>query len=334
LGVDTTVGVYQEFSVGGYGKQLSKYADAATARADANIELAQRDALVRAYLAWLDALQARELLKLRIEALEEIREVSRIAEARLAAGRSSPGEAALAKALVGSAEASVLSARGSITQADAYLRYVCGIELHRPLEISGVLDAPPLDIDEQSIRAKVLRVAPDLKSARAEANTLSQSAILGRAGSKPFLQLGPSITREGTGDWVFLGHVRMPLPGVDPAAAENAERKLSAHIAKAKVTVLEQAVLRDVEVALHEREHALKTRDLLLHESIEPSKLAAHEARLQYEAGRSDLVSVITSRRELYDALEKWIRAAIDVQRADARLERYMDLSSQKKGQR
>jgi cobalt-zinc-cadmium efflux system outer membrane protein len=332
--VDASVGIFQEFSLGGYGKRLSAYADATQTRADANFEVVRRDARVRAYLAWLDALQARELLKLRLDALKEVREVLRIAEARLAAGRSSPGEAALARALVGSAEASVLAARRDMSQIDALLRYVCGIEAHRTLEITGVLDTPPLVVDEPSVKAQVLRVAPDLTAARARANALNQSVTLGRSASRPFLEVGPTVTREGNGDWLLLGNVRMPLPGIDPAAVDNAERNLEARVATSQISVLERAVVRDVEIALHEREHALHARDLLLRESVVPSKLAAREALLQYEAGRNDLVNVITARRELYDALERWITAAIDVQRADARLERYLELDPQKKGRK
>ena len=334
LGVDVSIGVFQDFSMGGYGKSLSSFADAARERAGKNRDALRRDARVRAYVAWLDALEARELLKLRKEARDEILEVLRVAEVRVAAGRSSPGEAALARALVGSAEANILSAMGSITQADATLRHVCGIDLHQPLEVDGTLDAPPLNIDEAVVRAHVRQVSPDIRAARAQAVALERAADLGRAGSKPHLEVGPSVSREGSGDWIFLGHLRMPLPGVDPAAADNAERQLFAHVAYANVGIVEQAVLRDVEIALHEREHALRTRDLLKAGSIEPARLAVREAQLQYEAGRTDLVSVITARRELYDVLERWTRAAVDVQRSDARLERYFLSEATPKGKK
>jgi outer membrane protein TolC len=98
------------------------------------------------------------------------------------------------------------------------------------------------------------------------------------------------------------------------------------------VGITEQAILRDVEIALHEREHALRVRDLLKTGSIVPADRAAREAQLHYEAGRSDLVGVITARRELYDALEKWTKAAIDVRRAESRLERYVAFGFQQKG--
>jgi cobalt-zinc-cadmium efflux system outer membrane protein len=332
LGMDASVGVFQEFSLGRYGSHLSAYVEAANERANQNIDRVRRDARVRAHLAWLDALQARELIRLRQSALAEAREIQRVAEARLAAGRTSPGEAALARALVGSAEAAVLAAQGDMTQADATLRHVCGIELHRPLLVVGPLEPPPSLIDEEAVRHTVLRSAPDLRTARAHAVALEKSAQLGRAQSKPHLELGPSVTREGTGDWVFMGHLRMPLPGIDPAAADNAERSLAAHVAHSEVRVLEQAVLRDTELILHEREHALKTKNTLQAGTIEPAQLAAREAQLQYEAGRLDLVSVITTRRELYDALERWTVATVDVQRADAQLSRYYFVEARKGG--
>jgi outer membrane protein, heavy metal efflux system len=332
MGLDATVGVYQEFSTARYGTELDRYATVMKQRAESNRDAVRRDARVRASLAWLDALEARELRAIRTRAVEGTKETLRIAEARVAAGRSSPGEAALAQSLVGSAEAALLSAEGSITVADATLRHVCGIELHRRMLVAGELELPPAHIDEDSLRSHVRDVAPDLVAARVHAASAEQSAKLGRAHSRPHLEVGPTVTREGTGEWVILGHLRVPIPGVDPAAADNAERQLVAHLARASVGIAEQAILRDVEIALHEREHAIRVRDLLKAASIAPAERAAREAQLQYEVGRSDLVAVITARRELYDALERWTRAAVDVRRAEARLERYTAMELQQKG--
>jgi len=332
LGIDATVGIFQEFSTGRYGAELDRYATAAKLRAEANLDAVRRDARIRAAHAWLDALEARAMLNIRKRSLDGAKEILRIAQARLSAGRSSPGEAALAQSLVGTAQASVLGAEGFITTADATLRHVCGIELHRRLDIQGALELPPEVIHEDALRNHVREVAPDLLAARAHANSAEQAAKLGRAHSKPHLELGPTVSREGTGEWVILGHLRLPLPGVDPAAADNAERQLSANIARSAVGITEQAILRDVEIALHEREHAMRIRDLLRTGSIEPAERAVHEAELQYEVGRADLISVITSRRELFDALERWTRAAVDVRRAEATLQRYVALEPQQKG--
>jgi outer membrane protein TolC len=322
-GLDATLGVFQEISTARYGSALEGYSTAVKQRATAHRDAVRRDARVRASLAWLAALEAQALIELRKRAVTGAQEIQRIAEARAAAGRSSPGEAALAEAVVGSAEASVLAAEGALTTASAMLRQICGIDLHRELRVTGALETPPLTVDEAWLRSHVLRISPDLQAARARAHAAEQAARFGVTQSRPHLELGPSVSREGTGEWIVLGHVRMPLPGVDPAAAENAERKLSAHLAVASVGVAEQAVLRDVEVALHEREHSTKVRNLLKSKSIAAAERAAREAELQYEAGRNDLVSVIAARRELFDALEKWTVAAVDVQRAEAQIARY-----------
>ncbi len=323
VGFDVTAGVYQEFSLGGYAQRLDSYATAVERRANAKYISMQRDARVRAGLAWVNARVARESLAIRREALTGAQETLRIAEARAKVGKSSPAEAALARALLGSLEASVLAALGDITVADAELRYLCGIELHQALELSGPLNTEAFAIDENGIRQRMLAQAPQLAEVRAEAYALDQVALLGKAASRPHIEIGPSVTHEGTGDWIFLGNVSLPLPGVDPFAAENAHRSMEAEIARARVTIAEQTALKEVEIALHEREHALDVRESLQLGTIEPSLQAVHEFQLQYEVGRIDLTTLLAARRELLNAQERWALAAGEVQRAEVRLMRW-----------
>ena len=323
LGWDVTAGIFQEFSLGGYGRHLDAYASAVERRASANLASTQRDARVRAGLAWVDARLARETLSLRREALNGAKETVRVAELRTQVGKSSPAEAALARALMGSVEASVLAALGDITVADAELRYWCGLDLHQPLELPGPLDTVAKSIDEDNIRRHVLAQAPELTRMRAEADAFDHAANLGRAASKPHIEIGPSVTHEGTGDWIFFGNVSVPLPGVDPFAAENAHRRMEAAMARARVVVAEQSALKEVEIALHEREHALTLRESLRLGTIEPSGQAVREYQLQYEVGRIELVTLLSARRELLNAQERWALAAADVRRAEVRLMRF-----------
>ena len=214
LGWDVTAGVFQEFSLGSYGRHLGSYASALEERANADFASTQRDARVLAGLAWVNARVAREILAIRREALSGTQETLRVAEARTQVGKSSPAEAALARALMGSVEASVLAALGDITVADAQLRYFCGIELHQQLELSGALDNEAHPIDEAAIRQRMFTQTPDLARVRATAKTLEQAAELGRAASSPHIELGPSVTHEGTGDWISLGNSACHCPGL------------------------------------------------------------------------------------------------------------------------
>jgi outer membrane protein TolC len=324
LGWDATVGIFQEFSLGGYGRQLQAYAQAVERRANSNFTAIQRDAKVRAGLFWIDARAAREILSIRMDALIGARETLRVAESRANVGKSSPAEAALARALLGSVEASVLSAKGDITVADAQLRHVCGIRLHEPIDVDGPIYKEARSIDEVEIRDLVLTQAPELIALRSHALVLERSATLGKATGKPHVELGPSVTHEGTGDWIVLGNLSLPLPGVDPYAADNAHRTMEANLAKARAVVAEQAALRDVEIALHEREHALTVRESLQTGTVEPSRAAVREYQLQYEIGRIDLTTLLAARRELLSAQERWAMAAADVLRAEVKLLRWL----------
>lgn len=324
MGVDATVGVFQEFSVGGYGNRLKRFADSTERSVDSQWRLAQVDARLAAALAWIDARLARQLRALRQHALEEAREVLRIAEARVRSGSAAPSERALARSLAGASEAAVLAAEGDIVSADAALRHVCGLDPHAGLSLIGPLDRPDLVLDETAVREAALRHSPELALGRARAEAAHRYADLGRAHSKPFVEVGPSLTREGTGDWILLGVLRMPLPGIDPMAPENALRELDARLAQARLTVTERVLLRDLELAVHEREHAIRTRDVLLVGAIEPAVMAVRESRLQYEVGRSDITTVLAARRELARAREQWAASAADVRRAEARLLRWL----------
>jgi cobalt-zinc-cadmium efflux system outer membrane protein len=327
LGWDASIGVFQELSLGGYGRQLQSYAQAIDQRAQTNLSAVQRDARVRAGLLWVDARVAREILTIRGDALSGAQATLRVAESRAAVGKSSPAEAALARSLLGSVQASVLSARGEITVADAQLRYVCGIQLHEPIEVEGSIQSRGTPLDEMAIRQRALMEAPELIALRSSARLLDRAVDLGKAQGKPHIEVGPSIMHEGTGDWIFTGNVSVPLPGVDPYAADNAHRALEANLARARVTVAEHTAMREVEIALHEREHALELRESLLKGTVEPSEAAVREYQVQYEVGRIDLTTLLAARRELLSARERWALAAADVIRAEIRLLRWVDPS-------
>jgi outer membrane protein TolC len=96
-------------------------------------------------------------------------------------------------------------------------------------------------------------------------------------------------------------------------------------MARARVGVAEQSALKEVEIALHEREHALELRESLRRGTIEPSQQAVREYQLQYEVGRIDLTTLLAARRELLNAQERWAAAAADVQRAEVRLMRWSE---------
>ena len=57
---------------------------------------------------------------------------------------------------------------------------------------------------------------------------------------------------------------------------------------------------------------------------IGPAREALRQTLAQYEAGNGDTATVLSARRELLLAEERWAEAAADVRRADVRLMRLL----------
>jgi len=322
LGIDATAGAWQDLPLGGLGNARARYADGAVRQARARFEVARHDARERAALAWIDARLARELVRIRSESLEHAQSILRVASARVRAGSAAPSEEAVARATLGRARAELIEARGKRFVADTELRFVTGLARGRALETVGSLDAR----DERLALGPLITAArssqPDVTLAESSAEAHARAASLVRSSGKPLLSVGPSVTRESTGDWIVLARVAVPLPLVDPARFDAARAATEADVARAEARYARTAVERDLGLALEEREHSREMRDVLKEGAVVPAREALRQALSQYEAGSGDSASVLMARRELLAAEEKWAFAAADVRRADVRLAR------------
>ena len=321
-GLDATLALWQDFSLGGYGSARESYAQAYGAEAQKRLDVARREAAAQAGLAWIDARLAREIERIRRGSLNDARELLRIAKARVRVGQSAPSEEALASSLLGSARARLLMAEGRRVSADAELCYLLGLPPEQPLETVGALDAPDLRVDAQATHRRALLAHPGLVAARARAETRERAAGLALSAGKPFLSVGPSVTREGTGDWIVQGRVAFPLQIVNPNALEAAQARSEAAVARAQVSRARARLERDLRLALHERKHAREARDALATGAVVPAREALRQAKLQYEVGSAELPLVLGARRELDRAQERWAEAAADVRRSDVQLMR------------
>lgn len=321
-GVDATVALWQDFSLGGYGGARRDLARSMQREAGAGLAVAERDVAAAAALAWINARLARELVRIRGESLKDAEELVRLAAARVRVGSAPPGDEALARAVLGTARAAALDAEGRRFEADAALRYIAGLPLAQPLELAGPLDTRDPPIDARQLLARARAAHPDVELARATAARHARTSEVARAGGKPYLSVGPLVTREGTGDWVVEGRVAVPLPFVNPAALDTARASADARVASANARRVEARIAGDIQMALHEREHAREVREELLTGAIVPAREALRQSKLQYEAGSGQLAVVLGARRALLDAEERWAEAAADVRRADVKLAR------------
>jgi outer membrane protein TolC len=208
--------------------------------------------------------------------------------------------------------------------ADASLRYLTALPPNTPVELTGSLDAPTGELD----RGGVLRLARgeqlDRQAARRAVERATSAAEMVAAGGKPLLALGPSVTREATGDWILLLRVGVPLPLVNPAGVEASRLRLEAEVAAATARYVDSALERDVLLALEERTHARELAKVLGDSVVGAAAEALRLAVLQYEAGKTDSAVALAARRELLAAEDRRAQAAADVRRADIRLARLL----------
>jgi cobalt-zinc-cadmium efflux system outer membrane protein len=326
VGAEVTVAAWQDFSLGAYGTARREMSASLAREARAGVAVAEVDAATRGALAWTEARLALELERIRTQALNDAEELLRVAELRVRTGRADPGESALAQAIVGSARAAVLDAEGRQFVAEAELRFSTGLPGSTPVTVAGEFETKDEALDVEALVAVARAKQPDVALSLAAADRRDRAGELALAAGRPFLAVGPLVTHEGTGDWIFQARVAVPLPFVNPTAFEGARARTEALVGRAEVSERRARLEAEIRIALHEREHARTVRDSLRDGALVPARLALDVASKQYVAGRAELATVLAARRELLDAEQRWAEAVADVWRADIHLARALGI--------
>lgn len=320
-GMDLTATLWQDFSLGGLGAAKQDVARAMGDVRSLELELARRQAVHGAMLAWIDAWHGRALFTLRQQSSGLAAQLVSIAESRLRAGAVPPVELSLAQSVLGSARASLLEAEGRVADADARLRHALGLDPGVAITIEGDLtrsdDGP---IDERAVLQRVKNEHPLVKLALATARHADARAELDASRGRPTLGLGIGYTRETTGDRMVGAMISLPLPIVNPSALEVSTGRADADMARMRAREVAALLLREARVALHDRVHARQLRAVLRTGSLAPGRLALEETIKRYERGDVGLAETLTARRELLAVEEAHLAACADVHRADAHL--------------
>ncbi len=317
-GPELSASLLQDVSLRGLGSAREDTARALVHAVDADTERARLEGAARGGLAWVDVLEAKELLRLRREAHAQALAVLKTTEARVRSGVAQPVELALAKADAGAAVAAILDAEGAFTEARAEMRFALGLDAGADVDVQGDLYGTREDIVDE---AAAIRAAegrhPSLALARARSALAHEEVRLTHATLGPSLTLGAAYLREGTGNQIWTGIVGVPLPLVDPARYETARGQAQEDLANAQVEHTRAELARDIRKALHERAHWREVRDALSREALLPTREALRLAQVSYEVGTEGVATVLLARQRLVNVEEQLARVAAQVQRAD-----------------
>lgn len=320
VGPEVVVSAQQEIAGRGLGSARRRAAEWASRAATSDLERARVEGALTSALAWIDLLEAQQLMSARVTALADAEKVARLAEVRVTSGVATATERSLAAAEVGAAKLALLDAEGRATEARFTLALAAGEPLDRPLVAEGSIqpgDRPAVDpqrVLEGASRHPAI-LAADARAAHAAADVAVARAING-----PFFALGASVWREGSGDHAAAATVTVPLPFFDSARYEAARQATLAAGASAYAGRLRGELEREARVALHEREHTREVKAQLEGGVVAPLRRALETAVLAYGAGTADLSVVLLARRSALTAEERLVSAMADVQRADLRV--------------
>jgi outer membrane protein TolC len=324
-GVEVSLGVLQDFSLGGLGAARRDTATALARLTEADVARARLDAAGRAALAWIAVVEADRLFALRREGLAQADALLRVVRARVTTGVSDPLDLALAEGEMGAARAAVLDAEGLRFEAGMELAFATGQAPGTSIEAEGELGDPGaigLQNEGEAGIAQAAGAHPMVHIAEARREVADREGRLAAAILSPTLGLGASFVREGTGDRVWSGIVSIPLPFAHPGAFDAARGRAAEAAARAHADATRAEVEQVLRLAEHDREHMREVHDALTAGALTPMREGVRLVSAQLTAGTTDVTHVLVARQRLRTVEEQVTRALAEVWRADLRWRR------------
>jgi outer membrane protein TolC len=305
----------QDLSLHGLGGARRETATAIARTMRSDVESARLEGAAKALLAWIDLLEAQQLMRLRAIARADATEIARVANARVSRGVAMPAEASLAAAEVGASLLGEQDAEGRLFEVRAALKLALGLP-----QATNVAAVGDLETDDGANEPSPPRREHPVEIAAQSQIALAQAdAKLARAYASPALGVGVNYAREGTGEQYITGALSVPLPILDPTRFDAARHNTTVLTAEARALRVHDVLAHDVTVTAHERAHTREVRDTLRTMVLVPLREAVRLARAGYQAGTQDATGLLVVRQRLVLAEEQLGRAAADVKRADVR---------------
>lgn len=289
----------------------ARSAEAAAVSRAAGAEAARkrRELLLTAGRLYLEAVRSHRLSTALSSSRQELAEVVRVGERRVAEGWSPEGDLLKLRA----EEARVA---GEAVRAEVDLRRATA-ELGALLGEPGAVDpgrlrpAKPLAVpegDPEALAAEALGRSPDVLLARERLAAAQQAARLERARRLPEPSLVAGYKRTGGLDTAVAG-VSFPLPLVDRNAGAIARADAEARAAEAELAMAE-ASARAGAAARVLSARALSARAAVVEmELVSPAEGALQAARAAFREGVSNVLNLVDAERVRTESL----RAALDL---------------------
>ena len=301
---ETTLAVGQRLELGGKRSARLEAARAETRVAELRAEIARADLALQVRQRFVDAVAARQRLRLAEQALTRSQELARIARVLVDVGRDPPLRALRAEANLGEAEAELAERTAEDENARRLLAALWGDPV------------PPLSVDESSLpfdaRAVPAEPLAVLAIRLAEAELDAADAVIDRERSlrTPDLTLSAGVRRSEEADAQgFIVGASMALPLFNRNQGSIAAAQAAARAAEAQRALLVVESARSIATARATLEAAEERVETLENRTVPQAEEALRLATIGYRAGRFSLVELLDATDARDAALNSLINA-------------------------
>ncbi|MEO1169835.1 MAG: TolC family protein [Pseudomonadota bacterium] len=304
---ETTLAIGQRLELGGKRRTRVEAARAETSVAAIRAEIARADLILSVRQRFVDAVAARQRLRLAEQALERSRELARIASVLVDVGRDSPLRGLRAEANLGEAEAELAERRAEDENARRSLAALWGDPM------------PPAQVDETSIsldrRSVPVEPLSLLAIRLADAEVFAAQAIIDRERSlrTPDLTLSAGIRRnEETDARGFVAGASFTLPFGNRNQGAIAAAQAAARVSEAQRSLLVVESVRGIASARATLAAADERVETLENRTVPQAEEALRLADIGYRAGRFSLIELL----DATEARDAALNALIDAREA------------------
>lgn len=325
---DWGLSLQQTIELGGQHRGRQHEAVAELRRAEVQLALVRGEVRAGVRLAYLDAVEARERLRL-IEAEVTLAEtLVSVTERRFSEGATARIEVNLARAELGRARARVEQARMVYEQGCLRLGEAAGLlDVGEPEQAAPTPDDPLLPPATgplpplRRLLDDTFQRRPDWQLAMAELGAAAGRALLAEASATPDLDLGAFVRREANRETIAGLSLEVPLPVFDRKQGPRAEAEALRSAARPRADEAMLREIREVRAAVIEAERTAAAAELLAREVLPPLEENTRLLTQGVEAGKLAPSDLLPIRQQMREAAVEHITALAAAQRARIRLD-------------
>jgi len=275
--------------------------------------------------SFYSALLARELIKVREDALENIQEHLKTVELRYQAGQASEFDVLRAKVQLANANPPLLQARQAYDLALSSFKNILGLQQESQIELEGELSYQPMDVNLEDATQKALLQRPELRSLDLQSQMALKSLAIAKAGNKPSL-VGVANAmyenpwysqRKWDTDWNFTFSLSIPL--FDGFATRSRVNQAKSDLKQLDIgdNDLREGIKLEVKQAVTSLDLAKQTI-LSQQETVNQAKESLRIAKVQYAQGIITSLEEMDAELALTYAQINYLQALADYLRAQA----------------